>query len=231
MSRVVGSGVAAASVVGDRRAPTKGERQRRAILDALAGLLENRSIGDVSVNEIASAAGVNRSGFYFYFDSKFAPLAVLASEIWSNLAERTESFGRRDNEPVDDYLDRLQAATAGEWVSHSAVLIASIQAIPHDPQLAEMWRARNAYLADVLTQQVLKDQHQGLGAPASSDVSGLVATLLEMTTHLFYLDRLQKCTADQTARSFGALRAIWLAALWGQTPPAAATGEEPTAEG
>lgn len=205
-----------APVDGDRRSSTKGERQRQTILDALSELLETRHIAELSVNEIASAAGVQRSGFYFYFDSKFAPLAVLAAEIWAELMDRAESFVRYDNETVHEYLDRVQAATAYEWETHSAVLIASIHAIPHDEQLATMWRTHNDHLAKILTTQVLKDRESGLASPVSPDVPGLVSALLEMTMHMFYRDRLEKCTAEQRERSFAALGAIWLASIWGQ---------------
>lgn len=207
-------------VVGDRRAPSKGERQRRAILTALAKLLEERPIGDLNINEIALAAGVLRSGYYFYFESKFAPLAVLTSEIWSDLMYRAESFVRFDSETVREYLGRFYLVTAELWRTHSAVLIASVQAIPQDEQLATMWRTRNEHLAEIITTQVLKDQDQGLASPVSPDVPALVATLLEMTMHKFYLDRLQKCTPEETERSFTALLAIWLASAWGEVPPA-----------
>jgi AcrR family transcriptional regulator len=205
------------TVLGDRRAPSKGERQRQAILTTLAELLETRSIGEITVNDIALAAGVQRSGFYFYFDSKFAPLAVLASEIWSELMERAESFVRNDGESVGDYFDRVYTVTAEEWRTHSAVLIASIHAIPQDEQLAAMWRTRNEHVADILTTQILRDRDQGLASPALPDVPGLVSTLLEMTMHIFYRDQLEKCTPEQAERSFTALRAIWLAATWGQS--------------
>ncbi|KLO39325.1 TetR family transcriptional regulator [Mycobacterium nebraskense] len=204
-------------VLGDRRAPSKGERQRQTILTTLSELLETRPIGELSVNEIASAAGVLRSGFYFYFDSKFAPLAVLASEIWSELMERAESFVRNDSETVNDYLGRVQAVTAEVWRTHAAVLIASFEAMPHDEQLTTMYHERTEHLADIVSTQVLKDRDQGLASPVSADVPGLVSALLEMTMHMFYRDRLEKCTPEQTERSFSALRAIWLASVWGQS--------------
>lgn len=49
----VGSG---AGLLGDRRMPSKGERQRRAILDCLPELLATRPIGELTVAEIAAAA-------------------------------------------------------------------------------------------------------------------------------------------------------------------------------
>ncbi|MDO3401700.1 TetR/AcrR family transcriptional regulator [Mycolicibacterium neoaurum] len=217
MSKTVDPDVGSSRTVrGDRRALSKGERQRQTILTTLAELLERRPIGELTVNEISSAAGVQRSGFYFYFESKYAPLAVLAADIWSELMERAESFVRHDGEDVDDFLDRVQEATSQEWRKHSAVLIASIQAIPHDDQLSSMWRTRHEHVATILAAQVLKDRDQGLATPVTDDVPTLVSTLLEMTTHMFYKDRLEKRSRAQSVQSFSALRAIWLASAWGR---------------
>lgn len=220
----------AAPVAGDRRLPGKGERQRRAILTALAELLEERPIGELNVNEIAAAAGVQRSGYYFYFDSKFAPLAVLASEIWSEWIERAESLVRHDGETVGDYFDRVHAVTAEEWNTHSAVLIALTQATPQDEQLATMWRTLNEQVAEIVTKQVLHDRDRGLASPSSPDVPGLVSNLLEMTMYVFYRDWLQKGSREQAERSYTALRAIWLASVWGQDPqtPRRVEGSVPT---
>ena len=43
-------------------------------------LLQERSFADLSVSTISERAGVARSGFYFYFDSKYAVLAVIVAE-------------------------------------------------------------------------------------------------------------------------------------------------------
>ena len=57
---------------------SRGDRQRDAIVAAVRELLQERSFADLSVSTISERAGVARSGFYFYFDSKYAVLAVIA---------------------------------------------------------------------------------------------------------------------------------------------------------
>jgi AcrR family transcriptional regulator len=99
----------AAPTAAARQVTGRGELQRQRILTTLAELLESRSINDLAVNEISSAAGVKRSGYYSYFSSKYAPLAVLAADIWSETVERAASFVRHDNERVNNFLDRVQA--------------------------------------------------------------------------------------------------------------------------
>ncbi|MGV0714707.1 TetR/AcrR family transcriptional regulator [Mycolicibacterium sp. XJ662] len=205
------------SVAGDRRAPSKGQRQQRAILEAVTKLLQHRPIGELTVGEIAEEAGVRRSGFYFYFESKYAALAVLTSDVWSDLMDRAKAFVRFDNETVAEFLDRTAGAAVDEWHAHEAVLVASVQAIPLDGQLATLWDGWNERLASILADQVIKDREQGHAQPVSGDVPALVRTLLEMTMHMFYRDRVNKCTQSQTRAMLDTVRAIWLASAWGIT--------------
>ncbi|ANY25821.1 putative TetR family transcriptional regulator [Gordonia terrae NBRC 100016] len=195
---------------------SKGERQRRAILESIQALLATRPIGELTVGEITAQARVGRSNFYFYFESKYTALTVLVSDVWAELMVRAESFVRFANEAPNEFLDRTAGTAVEIWRTHEAVLVASVQAIPLDAQLAEMWRDWSERLANVLTEQVLRDQQDGLARPASDDVSALVATLLEMTLHVFYRDRIDGNTSEQTERMLRQVRSIWLAAAWGQ---------------
>jgi AcrR family transcriptional regulator len=195
--------------------PSKGERQRQAILDALARLLETRPIGELTVGEIADAAGVRRSGYYFYFDSKYSALAVATAAAWSEVMQRANSFVRSDHESPADFLTRTASAGVAAWREHAAILVASIQAIPLDDQLAKMWGDWNERLAAILTTQLVADRESGVARPASGDIRGLVANLLEMTIHLFYEDRLNKRDEGQTSRLLAVIRSIWLASAWG----------------
>ncbi|MEU4242690.1 TetR/AcrR family transcriptional regulator [Actinoplanes sp. NPDC026619] len=64
--------------IGSRRAPTKGDQREQALLDAARVVLREKPIGQVTIDELAGAAGIARSGFYFYFESKQALLAALS---------------------------------------------------------------------------------------------------------------------------------------------------------
>jgi AcrR family transcriptional regulator len=129
--------------------------------------LASRPIGELTVGDIAAAAGVRRSGYYFYFESKYTALAIITSEIWSELMDRARAFVRFDNESVADFLLRTASTAVDVWHTHDAVLVASVQAIPLDEQLADMWRTWNERLAAILTKQVLKDRELGLAHPVS----------------------------------------------------------------
>lgn len=63
-----------------RRAPTKGDQREQALIDAARAVFRDKSITQVTIDELAGAAGIARSGFYFYFESKQALLAALVDQ-------------------------------------------------------------------------------------------------------------------------------------------------------
>ncbi len=208
-------------LVGDRRSasPTKGERQRRALLDGFAELLAIRPLEDIGVLEIAREAGVGRSAFYAYFDSKYAALAVLTSEAWSIYADQEDVFVRREGEQPRMFLDRTGNAAFQVWKDHAAVLVASIQAIPVDTQIASMWELWDNRLVVALAEQLEGDVRDGLARPVTQDVTRLIKDLNQMMQHAFYRNRARGDDEEETQRMIESLRAIWLAAAWGITAP------------
>ncbi|AWO82908.1 TetR/AcrR family transcriptional regulator [Gordonia terrae] len=205
-------------LIGDRRvsAPAKGERQRRSLLDGIARLLTSRSIDELGIAEIANEAGVSRSAFYAYFDSKYAALAVLTSEAWATYADQTDVFTRQPDEDPAAFLDRTGRAALGIWKKHAAVLVASIQAIPVDPRIAALWNTWNRRLTDALTEQLRDDIRAGLAHPATDDVARLITDLNYMMQHAFYLNCVSGADHAETLRMFNSVTAIWLAAAWGR---------------
>jgi AcrR family transcriptional regulator len=68
-------------------------RTRQLLQEALAGLLEGRDFEELSVQDIAEAATVNRATFYDHYADKFALLeCMVASRFHELLAERGVKF-------------------------------------------------------------------------------------------------------------------------------------------
>nr|BFE57633.1 hypothetical protein GCM10020063_021590 [Dactylosporangium thailandense] len=63
-----------------RRAPTKGDQREQALVDAARDVFRDKPISQVTIDDLAGAAGIARSGFYFYFESKQALLAALVDQ-------------------------------------------------------------------------------------------------------------------------------------------------------
>jgi TetR/AcrR family transcriptional regulator, ethionamide resistance regulator len=64
-----------------RRGPTKGDQREQALLDAARQVFREKPITQVTIDELAGAAGIARSGFYVYFESKQALLAALTDQV------------------------------------------------------------------------------------------------------------------------------------------------------
>ena len=79
----------------------RGDRQRHAIVQAVRQLLEEKPFAQLSVSTISDRAGVARSGFYFYFDSKYAVLAQILADATHELEELTEYFAPRGADEDD----------------------------------------------------------------------------------------------------------------------------------
>src|SRR5579859_5579788 len=123
---------------------SRGDRQREAIVTAVRELLHERSFADLSVSTISDRAGVARSGFYFYFDSKYAVLAQILADATHELEELTEYFAPRG-------ADESPAAFARRMVGSAAAVYAH-----NDPVMSACNAARStdAEIRDLLDQQV-----------------------------------------------------------------------------
>jgi AcrR family transcriptional regulator len=108
--------------IGTRRGPTKGDQREQALLDAARLVFREKPIGQVAIDELAGAAGIARSGFYFYFESKQALLAALADQAIGEgdqeMAEWLASDGL-DREALRRGLARSLARwrVDGRWLS------------------------------------------------------------------------------------------------------------------
>ena len=84
-------------------------------------------------------------------------------------------FVRREGEQPMTCLERLGKAGFQVWKDHAAVLVASIQAIPFDTQIAAMWELWNNRLVAALAEQVEDGMSGGLARPVTQDVTRLTS--------------------------------------------------------
>ncbi|MCS4252631.1 AcrR family transcriptional regulator [Rhodococcus erythropolis] len=201
-----------------RQHPSKGELQKRAILDAFRDLLAKGNFLELSVADIATAAGINRSNFYFYFESKYEVLGDLVAEVWDIWIERTGGVPRRAHESIEDYHDRLTNASYSTWVDHDAVMIAGMQAVSIDVDIRRRWSALLESFVREYAHQIEMDALAGVAQPCSSDYVGLATVLNDMSINAYYQDRLVKPEPSETRRMLENLRSVAFSSAWGIDP-------------
>ena len=201
-------------VAGDRREPSRGDQQRSAILRALTEQLATVPLTDLSVLKIADHAGVTRTVFYFYFESKYAALAAALQEVWDEFAAAREPVEVLDGDtPPTDRIHRGIADAVAIWQRHGPLIRALLQGRESDPQLARMWQQLTEGTADSFTATLTTLRDQGRITPASPDLRALVDVLLGMTAWTLT----EQAALDEAAlgRRIEAMTVVWNVAVFG----------------
>jgi AcrR family transcriptional regulator len=194
---------------------SRGDRQRDAIVAAVRELLEERSFADLSVSAITERAGLTRSGFYFYFDSKYAVLAVILADALQELDELTHDFAPRDpGESPEQFARRMVGSAAAMFASNDPVMRACLEAQNTDAQIREIMND----LEDTVIAKIVGvvQQEMATGAlPISDDLPALVRTLTAATAMTLSADSAFVGRGEDPRRAVEIVERLWLAALWG----------------
>ena len=192
---------------------TRGDRQREAIVTAVRELLQERSFADLSVSTISGRAGVARSGFYFYFDSKYAVLAVILADLGDLLDTLTHHFAPREpGETPAAFAKRMVGSAVAVYANDDPVLKACAVARNTDAQIREMMDD----FADGIIDKIVTLLEQDADArPISDDLPALVRTLAATTTMTLIHDSSFVGRGEDPARAVDIVERLWLNALWG----------------
>jgi AcrR family transcriptional regulator len=192
---------------------SRGDRQRDAIVAAVRELLGQRSFADLSVSTISERAGVARSGFYFYFDSKYDVLAVILRAAFAELDELTHDFAPRNpGETPAAFAKRMVGSAAAVYASNDPVMRACVVAQNTDAQIREMM---NDFQDTVIDKIVVLVGQDADARPISDDLPALVRTLAATTAMTLSHDSGFVGRGQDTARAVDIVERLWLNALWG----------------
>lgn len=195
---------------------TRGDRQRDAIVSAVRDLLHERSFADLSVSAISERAGVARSGFYFYFDSKYAVLAVILADASEMLDELTHHFAPREpGESPAAFAKRMVGSAAAVYANDDPVLTACAVARNTDAQIREMM---DDFYDSVIDKLITLLQQDPDATPISGDLPALVRTLAATTTLTLTQDSTFVGRGQDPTRAVEIVERLWLAAFWGSAP-------------
>lgn len=194
------------------------ERIQRRLLDATDRLMaDGTSFTELSVDKLATEAGISRASFYIYFEDKGHLLRRLASQVFGDLTQAAERWwgvaGRRD--PAD-----VHAAMAGiiaSYRSHQPVLIALNEMSGYDPLVGQTYRELLTGIGDQLTRVIQEGQADGSirrQLPAAVTASTLT-WMVERTCH----QNLPSQPASYDAELADSLTEIIWGALYLESPP------------
>ncbi|OMC44671.1 TetR family transcriptional regulator [Mycobacterium sp. IS-2888] len=195
---------------------SRGDLQREAIVSAVRELLQESSFADLSVSTISERARIARSGFYFYFDSKYDVLAVILGEATHELEELTQYFApRAPGETPAAFARRMVGSAATVFAHNDPIMTACNDARNTDAKIREILDGQIDIVIDQIVSIVDDEIAAGTAHPISDDVPALVR-MLGATTAMMLSGDVTFLGADRDVeRGVRVLEQLWLNSLWG----------------
>jgi AcrR family transcriptional regulator len=197
--------------------PPKGDRRRRAILDAVERLLTEKTIAQLSVEDIAAAAGISRSGFYFYFESKYAALGDALGDVGDEMSRAAEDFFAGTDEPPEVYVPRALSRVKDLWRRHADLMVAIVDAAHSDSGARALWDAWVLQFVESIAERIEFERAAGR-APDGPPARDLARTLMLMNAAVLDGDARDVATRGSGGDTVAALTHVWLGAVWGIGP-------------
>jgi AcrR family transcriptional regulator len=197
-----------------RRRPAKGDLKEQAILETCERLLGDRSLNEITVDELAAGAGISRPSFYFYFESKDAVLRALVEGVADEMYRESERWLERSAGPPAEIALHSIEASARLWKEHGPVLRAAHQAWGAVPGMREFWEDTVGRFVQQ-SARTIRDERRAGDAPGGPDPEALAKALIWMNERCFYTSSLGLGPALSEDELVPTLTAIWLRAIYG----------------
>jgi AcrR family transcriptional regulator len=198
----------------------RGDKHRQAIMQAARELLQEKPLAELSVSAISQRAGVARSGFYFYFDSKYSVLAQIVAEATEELEELTHYFApRQPGESPEQFAKRMVGSAAAVYAHNDPVMTACNAARYTDIEIRDILEQQFDLVLRQIVAIVEAEMKAGTAHPISDDVPTLIRTLAGTTVLVLGSDPIlvgrQDLQGDDVERRVRVLERLWLNSLWG----------------
>jgi AcrR family transcriptional regulator len=194
----------------------RGDKHRQAIMQAVRELLQEKPFAELSVSTISRRAGVARSGFYFYFDSKYAVLAQILAEAAEELEELTQYFApRQPGESPEQFAKRMVRSAAAVYAHNDPVVTACNAARHTDAEIREILEQQFDAVLRQIVAVVEAEMKAETASPISDDIPTLVRTLAGTTALILTGDPILVGRDGDVERRVRVLEQLWLNSLWG----------------
>jgi AcrR family transcriptional regulator len=205
--------------VGSRRSqrqratgPSKGEIREAQILDVAERLLLTTPFLDITMDEIATRAGLSRSTMYFYFASKEDLLAGLLVRTHDEIVGPMATLLNADT-TVDRAVRQVLDALLRSWRKHAPALGTFLETGLVSTEFGPRWRQTTNEIIDVLAQFIDRERAVGrlpAGPPSAHAVSSAVFWMVEHEMYELFRTR---HTRAAEAELIDTLALLWQRAM------------------
>ncbi|WP_300403312.1 TetR/AcrR family transcriptional regulator [uncultured Nocardioides sp.] len=195
------------------------DQRRAALLESLDTLLRESSLDEINIADISRRAGLTRSAFYFYFESKHLAVAALMEEVYVGALAATKRLADATVAPEERVRGMVETLFDSVEENHH-LFRATLEARGQSATLRQLWDADRTSFAAMVADLVRTERAAGRAAEGP-DALALATMLLELNDRA--LERLVQGDLPRTDL-VETIVAIWLRTLFSPTP--ATTAEE-----
>jgi AcrR family transcriptional regulator len=115
------------------------EEIEAAVRSATLALAEEMPFKDLTVDQIARAAGISRTAFYFYFRSKHDLLRAAMEEISDETYREADRWWHGEGEPRVLIKAAIEGVVA-VYLRHAGLMRVGQEVAMYDAEMGELWR-------------------------------------------------------------------------------------------
>jgi AcrR family transcriptional regulator len=187
------------------------DEARGAVLRAALELAEGTPFKDLTVDEIARAAGVSRTAFYIHFRDKGELLLAAVDEVAAELHEQADRWWSGEGEPTELVREAL-AGVVGVYAEHARLLRLATEVSTYDEEVRAFWLELMGRFITTATAQIRSEQEAGR-IDLSLDPEATAEAMVWMTERYCYIYLTREPRTPETVTA--SLGAVWTAALYG----------------
>lgn len=206
-------------VRGRRSSRPTGDERESAIRETLERLLGEQPYHEISIDDLASGAGISRSSFYFYFESKEAVLLSLLDEFVSQANAASDAARAMIENDPQRFLRDVLAAYVTILGAHRGVMIAANQAAASNADLRKLWNGMRERWVQMAVDAITAERRRA-GLKGALSERELAISLLAMNESVMYQVFAHEEPAVDEDRVIDVLTNIWINAVYEGARPA-----------
>lgn len=183
------------------------------IFSATESLLQTKSLGDLTVADILTAADVSRTTFYRYFTSKHMVVSAMLTASQAELLDVMRPWSTRGDRPAEEALWEAMEAVAKVWGRHRPMLRAISESWHSEPEIGRQWVAVMDHFVNNISRQIDRERKAGM-APEGVDSRQLARHLAWGGERMLYLAGFGICGPEFEDEVVEPMVAIWVGAIY-----------------
>jgi AcrR family transcriptional regulator len=172
---------------------------------------EGATYADLSIERIATRAGISRTAFYFYFADKRELLMRLNEGLAEEFYGKADIWYSGSEDPEAEIREALRNI-ARLYEEHGTLLRVITEVATYDEEVADLWRGLMGRFIDATRERIESEQRAG-NASASAAPGPMAFALCWMNERVLYEELVQE-TPIAREELVESLMHIWMRAIY-----------------